>query len=359
MKKFLSVLLSVLLILSVLTLAGCGDNANSDTPDSPASDNANNAVDEDKSNTDDSQDAENPEPAEPVEINIASLKGPTTMGMVKLMSDSDNATTEGKYNVAIYGTADEIVPLIVSGKVDIANVPCNLASVLYKKTEGSISVAGINTLGVLYIVETGDTIKSVADLKGKTIYSTGKGTTPEYVLNHILKSNGIDPAADVTIEFKSEATEVAAMLEGAESAVALLPQPYVTVAMNKNDKIRIALDITKEWEAIEGTSLVTGVTIVRNEFLEANPEAVVKFFEEYDASVEYVNTDNDGAAALVGSYDIVAEGVAKKALPYCNIVSVRGEDMKKSIEAYLTVLFNSDPTSIGGQLPDEAFYHIN
>lgn len=349
MKRFLATVLSLLMLMS---FAACGDS------DKQADDKDNNVNNPVSDNDTPDADTAPEEVKEPVEINIASLKGPTTMGMVKLMSDSDNGATEGKYTVGIYGTADEIVPLVVSGKVDIANVPCNLASVLYKKTEGAISVAGINTLGVLYIVETGDTIKSVEDLRGKTIYSTGKGTTPEYVLNHILKSNNIDPASDVTIEFKSEATEVAAMLEGAENAVAVLPQPYVTVAMTKNDKIRIALDITKEWENIEGTSLVTGVTIVRNEFLEANPEAVAKFFEEYAKSVEYVNTDNDGAAALVGGYDIVAEGVAKKALPYCNIVSITGEDMKKSIEAYLNVLYNSDPTSIGGQLPDEAFYYI-
>lgn len=330
----------------VLTFAACGDTTNKND----TSDTDDNVSDNDSKVSEDA--------FVPVDIAIASLKGPTTMGMVKLMENSENGETEGKYNVDIYGTADEIVPLIVGGKVDIANVPCNLASVLYNKTEGGISVININTLGVLYIVETGETINSVADLKGKTIYSTGKGTTPEYVLNHILSANGIDPINDVTIEFKSEATEVAAMLEGAENAIAVLPQPYVTVAMTKNDSIRIALDLTSEWQAADGTQLVTGVTIVRNEFLEANEAAVLKFLEEYAKSVEYVNTDNDGAAALVGKYDIVAEGVAKKALPYCNIVSVTGEDMKLSVSAYLNVLYASNPTSVGGQLPDEAFYYI-
>lgn len=351
MKKLLSIFLSVVM---VLTLVSCGDK-----PSEPKSADTDGVQDSANlpENDENSIEYENKEFV-PVDIAIASLKGPTTMGMVSLMDKSENSLTEGKYNVSIYGTADEIVPLIVSGKADIANVPCNLASVLYQKTEGKISVLGINTLGVLYIVETGDTIKSVEDLKGKTIYSTGKGTTPEYVLNYILKSAGIDPSADVTVEFKSEATEVAAMLENAENAVAVLPQPYVTVAMTKNDKIRIALDLTKEWEKIDGTQLVTGVTIIRNEFLENNKEAVLKFMEEYAESVRFVNENNDEAAALVGKYDIVAEGVAKKALPYCNIVSVTGDDMKNSIENYLNVLFESDPKSVGGKLPDETFYFI-
>lgn len=294
----------------------------------------------------------------PVTFNIASLKGPTTMGMVKLMDDSDNDLTAHDYNVTIYGTADEIVGGIVNGSIDIANVPCNLASVLYKKTEGKIAVIDINTLGVLYIVETGDAIKSVADLKGKTIYSTGKGTTPEYTLRYILKSNGIDPDTDVTIEYKSEATEVAAMLESATDAVAVLPQPYVTVAMTKNANIKIALNLVEEYAKIDGTQMVTGVTIIQKSVLEANPEAVKQFMADYKASVEYVNANTDAAAALVGKYDIVAEGVAKKALPMCTIVYQTGEEMKKNIETYLGVLFESDPKSVGGALPDDNFYYL-
>ncbi len=358
MKKILALMLCMVMAITCLSACGAEPAPGADVKAPEVTDpvpenNDDNADDADAPDTTDEDVA-----VEYVGINIASMKGPTTMGMVKLMDNSEAGASEGSYNVTIYGTADEIVPLIVSGEADIANVPCNLASVLYKKTEGKIAVININTLGVLYVVETGETISSVEDLKGKTIYSTGKGTTPEYVLNHILKQNGIDPEKDVTVEFKSEATEVAAMLEGAENAVAVLPQPYVTVAMTKNDKIRIALDLTEEWEKTEGSSLVTGVTVVQKEFLEAHPETVEKFLEEYAASVEYVNSDNDGAAALVGKYDIVAEGVAKKALPYCNIVSVTGEDMKLSIEKYLEVLFNSDPKSVGGQLPDEAFYYI-
>ncbi len=341
MKKILALMLALML---ALTLVACGNNANNDA------------------NVNDDTVGENIEnndtPAEPVTVNIASMKGPTTMGMVKLMSDSEAGLTENNYLTTIYGAADEIVPLVVQGKVDIANVPANLAAVLYKKTEGAISVLDINTLGVLYVVETGETITNVSDLKGKTIYSTGKGTTPEYVLNYILKSNGIDPATDVTIEFKSEATEVAAMLEGATDAVAVLPQPYVTVAMTKNASIRIALDLSEEWEALDGTKQVTGVTIVRNEFLEANPEVIEKFLEDYKASVEYVNANVDEAAALVGGYDIVAEGVAKKALPYCNIVCLTGEEMKSNLSNYLTVLYNSDPAAVGGALPADSFYYV-
>lgn len=296
--------------------------------------------------------------AEKATISIGSLKGPTTMGMVKLMDDSDKGLTDNTYNVAIYGTADEIVAGIASGKIDVANVPANLSSVLYKKTEGKISVAAVNTLGVLYMVETGDTIKSIADLKGKTIYSTGKGTTPEYVLNYILTKNGLTPGKDVIIEYKSESTEVAAMLGESENAIALLPQPYVTVAQSKNDKIRICLDMTAEWNKINDNQLITGVVIARKDFISENPDVFEKFLTDYDASVKYVNANTDEAAKLVGGYDIVGEPVAKKALPLCNITFVRDQQMKQYVESYLSVLYEQDPTSIGGALPDENFYYI-
>lgn len=361
MKKILALILALAL---ALTLVACGNDANTDDNVDNDSVVDNNAVvdekdDNNEDNNDDASDTANDEVSvEPVTVNIASLKGPTTMGIVKLMNDSDAGNTVHNYQTTIYGAADEIVPLIVQGKVDIANVPANLAAVLYKKTEGGITVLDINTLGVLYVVETGDSITSVADLKGKTIYSTGKGTTPEYVLNYILKANGIDPETDVTIEFKSEATEVAAMLEGATDAVAVLPQPYVTVAMTKNSAISIALDLSAEWEALDSTKQVTGVTVVRNEFLEANPKVIAQFLADYASSVEYVNANIEEAAALVGGYDIVAEGVAKKALPYCNIVCLTGEEMKSNLSNYLQVLYDSDPSSVGGQLPEDSFYYV-
>ncbi len=290
-------------------------------------------------------------------VNIASLKGPTTMGMVKLMQDNEDGVTQHNYNVTVYGTADEIVTGIVSGTVDVANVPANLSSVLYNKTNGGIKVAAVNTLGVLYMVETGEEIYSVADLKGKTIYSTGKGTTPEYVLNYILNKNGINPETDVTIEYKSEATEVAAILASSDNAIALLPQPFVSVAQLSNDKIRICLDMTSEWDKVADSPLITGVVIARNEYINNNTEQFNVFLHEYNASVSYVNENNDTAADLIDRYDIVKKAPAMKALPYCNITFIRGAEMQTYIRSYLEILMEQNPSSVGGTLPDANFYY--
>lgn len=303
------------------------------------------------------------EAAKAVDVNVMALKGPTAMGMVKMMDDADSgALTSENYHFTIAAAVDEVTPKLVKGDVDIAAVPANLASVLYNNTDGGVQVLAINTLGVLYIAQNGDTIKSVADLKGKTIYASGKGATPEYALNYILSANGLDPQKDVTIEWKSEHSECVAAMAKDESAIAMLPQPFLTTAQAKNENIRVALDLTEEWEKVqeasdEKSALLTGVVVVRKDFAEENPEAVEDFLDNYKASVDFVNSDIDAGAALVGKYDIVPEAVAKKAIPECNIVYIDGSDMKTQLSGYLSVLMNENEKAVGGQLPGDDFYY--
>lgn len=295
-----------------------------------------------------------------VSIRIAALKGPTAIGMVKIMENAAADIAANEYNFTIAGAADEITAGLVKGDFDIAAIPCNLASVLYNNTEGKIKLAGINTLGVLYIVETGDTIHTVDDLKGKTIYSTGLGTTPQYTLNYLLNAHGIDPEKDLTVEYKTEATEVAAVLNEADNAIAMLPQPYVTTVMMNNDKVRIALDVAKEWEAVstDSSSVVTGVVVVNKDFLENNKAAFDAFMAEYAESVKYVNENIDDAAALVEKFDIFKAAPIKKAIPYCNIVLIQGDEMKEKVGGYLSALHAQNPKSVGGKLPADDFYYI-
>ena len=302
-----------------------------------------------------------PEAEAPVTtFRIAGLKGPTTMGMVKLMSDAEAGETHQDYQVTMYGAADEVVPLLVKGDIDLAAIPANLAANLYNQTEGKVQVAAINTLGVLYVVTTGDDVKSVEDLKGKTVYSTGKGTTPEYVLNYILKENGIDPEKDLTVEYKSEATEVAAALQAAdEGAIAVLPQPYVTAAQSQIEGLNVALNLTEEWNNVSTDSdLVTGVLVASTEFIEQNEAAFEEFLKDYQASIEWVNSNTADAAELVANYGIVAKApLAQKALPACNITYVDGAEMKTKLSGYLQVLFDQNPKAVGGAMPGDDFYY--
>ena len=237
-------------------------------------------------------------------------------------------------------------------------MPANLAATLYQKTNGAIEVACINTLGVLYVVENGETVNSVEDLKGKTIVTTGKGTTPEYVLRYILTENGVDPDNDVTLDFYSEATEALAQLQAGTNTIAMLPQPFVTSALAQVEGLRVALDMNEEWEKVAGSKLVTGVLVARKDAVEADPARFAAFMDGYKASVEAANTDLENTAALCEQYGIVAKAaLAQKALPNCNIVFETGDEMKTDLETYFNVLYAADPTSVGGQLPADDFYY--
>ncbi len=304
--------------------------------------------------------------SDPVDVRVTAMKGPTAMGMVSLMNQVDNGEiTSNNYSFELLSSTDEITPKIVQGEVDIAAVPANLASVLYNKTEGDVEVLAVNTLGVLYIVSTNEVDEDATlyeTLGGKTIYASGQGASPEYALNYILTHNGLNPETDVVIEWKSEHSEVVSALAQDPDAYALLPQPFVTVAQTNNEAIQITYDLTEEWNKIQAdeenpSQLITGVVIARKEFVEENPEAVEDFLALYEESINFTLNNTDEAAALIGSYDIVAEGVAKKALPYCNITYIDGNEMKTALSGYLQVLYDSNPSSVGGALPEDDFYY--
>ena len=346
MKKLIALALS--LALAASALAGCGASGSSSSAAAslPASSGAA------------SSSAAEKVPVEPADIRIAGLKGPTSMGMVKLMEDAENGEAANNYTFTIAGSADEVTPKLIQGEFDIAAVPANLASVLYNTTEGAVKLLAVNTLGVIYIVEKGDSVQSLADLKGKTIYATGKGSTPEYALNYILSENGIDPAADVTVEWKTEPTEVVQLLAQSENAVAMLPQPYVTVAQTQVEGLRVAVDLNQAWSELDNGSLfLTGVLVVRADFAEQYPDQLAAFLQEYQASTEWVNANVPEAAQLVEKFDIVKAAVAEKAIPYCNITYLAGDEMKTAMAGYLQVLFDQNEKSVGGKLPGDDFYY--
>jgi len=298
--------------------------------------------------------------AEKTAVRIAGMTGPTGMGLAKLLEDDEQGVSANDYQFTLAGTANEINPMMINKELDIAAVPANVASVLYNKTSGGIKVLAVNTLGVIYIVNTDGTIASLSDLVGKTIYATGQGATPEYTLRYILSSNGIDPDNDVTIEFKSEPAEVVSLMATGECTVAMLPQPYVTVAQTKVENVQAVIDLTEEWNKIGGEGMcLTGVVIASTEFVENNPEAVKAFLKEYEASINYANENVEDAAQLIGKFEIVAAGVAQKALPACNLTYIAGEEMKTALEGYLTVLFEQNPAAVGGAMPADDFYYVS
>lgn len=295
-------------------------------------------------------------------IRVGGLKGPTTMGLVKLMDDTENGKAQNDYEFTMVTAADELTALVAGNKVDIALLPANVAGVLYNKTKGGISVIDVNTLGVLYLVSSDTSVTSIDQLKGKTVYLTGKGTTPEYSLRYLMSAAGLTED-DVTLEFKSEPAEVASVLAEDPSRIGLLPQPFVTSALAQNESLSVILDLTKAWDEAQEQAetrsrMITGVTIVNNDFLAAHGDLVDTFLSEHEASIRFTSEDPDTASMLIEAAGIVPKAaVAKKALPGCNIAFLSGGEMKTALSGYLKALFDQNPASTGGALPDDAFYY--
>ena len=331
MKKVISLLLVFTLIL---TFAACGTNK-------PAEESSTEAPSNEYT---------------PVEMRVAGLSGPTGVGMVKLWSNQDAGSAKNKYSFSLVSDPTEISSGLISGSYDIAACPVNMASVLYNKLEGNLQVLAINTKGVLYILENGNTINSIADLAGKTLYATGQGSTPEYILNYILEKNGL--ANKVKVEYKSTHDELAALTAAGEVSISMLPEPKVTATLMQNSQVRVALNLTEEFEKISGLTLVQGCIVAKKDFIEKNADAIKVFLEEYKASVEFANASVEETAALCEQYGVIPKAaMAKKAIPNCNIAFIDGADMKASVAANLQLFFDADPKSVGGKMPDDAFYY--
>ena len=346
--KFLAPALCLALLLSLL--AGCGGNKTPAETNSPEpSDTASQSPEPSATATD---------PAvEGTEVNLAVLKGPTGVGAAKLLFDNENGNTVNHYNVTVASDpATEVVPKLVNGELDIAAISTNLASTLYHKTGGGVQLLALNTLGVLYILENGDSVDSMADLAGRTVYATGQGSNPEYVLNYLLAENGLD---DVTVEWKAS-DELTTLMVSGQADLCMLPVPAATAVQMKNPDVRAALDLTEEWNNTTYDGVLTmGCIVVRTQFAQEHPEAVTAFLQEYYDSITFVNSDPEAAAPMVAQFGITAnEQIALKAIPDCNLVCITGDDMRDGIQGYYEVLAAADPTSIGGSIPDDAFYYI-
>ena len=339
MKKLLSLILALVMIMAF--------SACSEEPEEPIVP------------TEPEEPVTSSEPEEPVEpefsgaeIKVGMLKGPTGMGAAWLMEQSELGLTLNSYEFTVAGAADEITGQLIQGGIDIAALPTNAISALYNKTEGKIVCLGVNTLGVLYILENGETISTIADLNGKTILASGKGSTAESVINHLLAENGVD----AEIYWASEHTEAATLAITGEYDIVMLPEPFVTNVMTKNENLRVALNLSEEWNKLTGEVLTMGGIAVRREFLEQNPKAVAEFVKDYGMSIAFTNENPAESGVLIEKFGIAAASVAENAIPRCNIVWLSGEDYKTVLKNFLGVLFEANPASIGGNLPDEDFY---
>ena len=293
-----------------------------------------------------------------VTTRVAALKGPTAMGLVCLMGENEGE--DAHYTFDLYTAGDEIVPLIAKEEVDIALIPTNLAATLYQKTEGGVQVLDVNAGNVLYVVSHDETLTDLSGLKGKTVYMTGKGTSPDWTLQYLLNQAGMS-ASDLTIEFKTEATEVVSALAQDATAIGILPQPFATVALMQDQELSANFPLENAWKEYspDGSGIATGVTVVRKAFAEEHPAAVAQFMLDHQASVKAAEEDPAGAAALIEQYGIVKAAVAQQVIENFNpMVATTGDAMQTWVSGYLEMLYEIAPDAVGGKLPDEGFYYL-
>lgn len=331
MKKLTAILLSVLLLVS---LTACGQGG--------APDNSSDV------------------PAVKAQVNVVGIAGPTGVGLVSLMENNKNGAAANNYQFTIVTDPQQAVAAVSNKSADIAAVPTNLASTLYKKTSGNVQVLAVNTLGVLYMLENGDSIKSVADLRGKTIYTSGQGANPEYILRYVLEKNGINPDTDVKIEFVADNDTLATLVNKGTAKVAMVPEPKVSACLKANTTIKNVLNMTEEWSKVSdgNSTLMMGCVIARKDFVQSNADAVKKFLAEYEASINAVKADVPAAAQLCVTHGIIPKApIAQAAIPNCNLTFVKGNEMKTQLSGYLKVLFDYKPAAIGGAMPADDFYY--
>ena len=350
MKKYLAFLLALMLVVSMIS--GCGaqnENINVETEA---------AVVETPMETPDEEPAEGEPAVAQVLPKVMVMSGPTGVGAAKLLADNETTDTPIIASAEVVADNEAVKNALVSGEVDIAAIATNMASTLYNKTGGNIQVLAINTLGVLYILEKGDSVQNMTDLQGKTLYATGQGANPEYILNYLLTSNGVD-SAEVDIQWMT-AQEVTAKMTTEEAAICMLPVPAATTVMMKDQGVREAISLSEEWDKLGNGSLAQGCIVARKDYAQQNPQAVADFLAAYEASINYMNDENnrEEAAKLVARYEITANAqVAAKAIPSCNLVCIGGQQMKDILVSFFQVMHQANPASIGGALPEDDFYY--
>ena len=366
MKKPIKTTVWLVLVLSLsLILLSCGNGTPEETTTTVQT--TETTTDETTTEPDDTdatreETTDQDDEYEPADIRIGALRGPTGMGLVHLMASQDAGTAANHYQFELASAPDEIVASLTSGQVDIAAVPTNLAAVLYQRTNQRVKLLAVNTLGVLYILEDGDTVQTVADLEGKTIESTGQGAVPEYALNYVLAENGLTDLVEIV--FRSEHAELATLAVAGQSDLVMLPEPFVTSVLSQNSDFRIALDLTQEWQAVEAaqgrsSELAMGALVVSSDFAEQHPQALARFLEEFEASADAANANPALTGELVEQYGIMPSAqVAARAIPNANIVAIYGSDMQPMLEPFFEVLYSANPQSVGGTLPDDDFYFV-
>lgn len=306
MKIFKRISAAFLALLMLFSLASCADNGGETKPEETTS-----YVRENKTK-------------------LAVFNGVTSLGVAKLVKDRGYA-----YESSLYTDLSEVENLIKNGGADMAAVPVESAARLFNETKGAVKIIAVNNLGVLHLVTGDESIKTLADLKDKTVYATGKGTAYEHIMNFIFEKNAISPKVEYVA---TEAELVTLAIEG-KADICIIPEPYATKVVFENTKMKRVIDLSDEWNKFSEAPLVQGVIVARTEYIEQNPEYIEQFLFQNEISVNFLNENIDAGADMLynGQYFSTFD-LARECVPACNLYFMKGEEMKAAVKVVYDVL---------------------
>ncbi len=357
MRRITSLLL--IFMLAMVTMAGCA-------PKEPVNQDAQAFLEEtentvapeeasEEANKEAEPAADQAVPEEPIVVKVGVPAGVTAMSMLGAMREEERGPISFEFD--IIPTPDLIAAKLINKEVDFIVLPTNLASILYNKGV-EYKLAGSSIWGTLYMISS-EEITDWADLKGKEIYTIGRGLTPDVMLRYLLENKGINPDEDVTITYLSGATELAPTFISGRSTVSVIPEPMLSAVLMKKPEANVVFDFQKEWAGITGTgeSYPQASVMVQNAFVEAHPQAVQAVLAEFERSAKWINEDTEAAGAFAETLDMgLKKAIVVNAVERSNIRFVGVEEAKPEIETYLSVLMDASEKLIGGKMPDEAFY---
>lgn len=294
-----------------------------------------------------------------VAIRIGVLRGPNGMGMSYLMEENSLDAYETSYQISFLASADKLATRFTRGDLEFATLPTTVAANLYKETNGEIQLLGVNMLGGFYLVENGTSIQTISDLKNLELSSSSRPATAQYVLEHLLEANAIEENEQPKVNYVVDNLKLSSAIVSGEIDIAMLPEPFLSTLLQRNKGLRVALDLSEEWQDVYGDSILPmGCLVVNKEFALKNPESIARFIQHYKTSVEYVNKNQKEAGLLIEKHKLLNNArQATNSIDRSQITWIDASEVQEDVLKYLEIFLESDKNIIGGEVPDEEFFY--
>ena len=292
-------------------------------------------------------------------VRIGLLNGPSCIPAAYLI-DNCKEIDGAKVTSEKFADVPALLPKMLKNEIDIGFMPLNVAAKVYNSS-GAIVCCGITGTGNLVLVTKKKDVKRFADLKGKTIYVAGQGSTPEYMFKYLIEKNEmkVNTRDGVVLAFSIPTAQLVPQMLSDRIPYILVPEPFATIAQMKSKEVVVAIDLQSEYEYFAGSGSTYPLTVMvaRKGFAEKNADLLDAFLRKYEESYNWTIRYPKVAGELCEKLEFgLAAGVVSNSIPKANYVFVSSEYERNEAEKLLNIFLQYDEASIGGKLPDDGFY---